>query len=140
MSDLRSPLKSPLPAIDQLGQILATKLLWEIAYPCSSQIETLPAASRHKMSAVPSPLKSRFALKSWRELFATIRTTEVARSVINKFPAASTATQTGLRLAAVAGPPSPVEPVPPLPATVDIEPARVTFCTRPPLPGTAIYR
>ena len=46
-----SPLKSPLPTIDQLLGTLPTPAV----VPFISQIATLPLVSRHRMFHLPSP-------------------------------------------------------------------------------------
>src|SRR6266568_4781446 len=58
MSALRSPLKSPTPAICQssVGEPGEPKLL--MVSPFISQMMTSPEVLRHRMSASPSPLKS----------------------------------------------------------------------------------
>src|SRR5450631_1782999 len=49
-----------LPAIDQLVGTVPTSTLEEIVPPFISHIATLPLVSRQRMSALPSPLKSRW--------------------------------------------------------------------------------
>src|SRR5208282_2758159 len=62
MSLLPSPLKSPVPTIDQmLGDTVATYEVvgFKIVVPFISQIATSPDVSCQRMSVLPSPLKSR---------------------------------------------------------------------------------
>src|SRR5260370_2581473 len=59
MSPLPSPLKSPVPATDQMVDIVPTPAGVACA-PFMNQIPTLPLPSRHSQSALPSPLKSRW--------------------------------------------------------------------------------
>ena len=60
MSDLPSPLKSPLPLTCQLGPGLnePAALTVTAVVPSISQIEGVPSLPCHKMSDLPSPLKS----------------------------------------------------------------------------------
>src|SRR5215470_11543296 len=60
MSHLPSPLKSPVPTMDQLAGTFPTPaaLGFKIVVPFISQIATLPLVSRQRMSHLPSPLKS----------------------------------------------------------------------------------
>src|SRR5208282_542381 len=61
MSVSPSPLKSPVPTIVQvLGDTVPTYEVvgFKIVVPFISQIATSPAVSRHRMSLLPSPLKS----------------------------------------------------------------------------------
>jgi hypothetical protein len=68
----------------------------------------------------------------------TRRTRPAPASAIKKLPSGSTATPIGsLKLAAVAGPPSPESPNQPVPATVLIVPSANTRRTRS-LPASAI--
>src|SRR5208282_4048016 len=55
-----SPLKSPVPTIDQAVDTVATYVAvgFKIVVPFISQIATSPAVSRQRMSVLPSPLKS----------------------------------------------------------------------------------
>src|SRR5208282_2277442 len=60
-SALPSPLKSPVPTIDQAVDTVATYVAvgFKIVAPFISQIATSPDVSCQRMSALPSPLKSR---------------------------------------------------------------------------------
>ena len=58
MSDLPSPLKSPVATIDQLFGTLPIAADVETAVPFMNHMATLPLVSRHRMSVLPSPLKS----------------------------------------------------------------------------------
>ena len=60
MSDFPSPLKSPSPAMPQLGSTTVANVApLDIAAPFMSQIVFAPVVLlRHRMSALPSPLKS----------------------------------------------------------------------------------
>src|SRR5208283_1608773 len=60
MSVLPSPLKSPVPTIDQAVDTVATYVAvgFKIVVPFISQIATSPDVSRQRMSVLPSPLKS----------------------------------------------------------------------------------
>src|SRR5262245_53837858 len=70
----------------------------------------------------------------------TFRTTPISAHAMYKLPDASTTTATGeLICAEVAGPPSPENPLAPVPATVRMMPSGVTFRTRW-LLGSAMYR
>ena len=70
----------------------------------------------------------------------TLRTTALYQSVMYRLPFVSTTASIGLlRVAAVAGPPSPVYPVVPVPATVLMIPDVFTFLTQLKLWST-IYR
>src|ERR1700691_1017777 len=62
MSAMPSPLKSPVPTIDQAVDTLpsAELLGFKIVVPLISQIDKSPAVSRQRMSALPAPLKSRW--------------------------------------------------------------------------------
>src|SRR5208282_198177 len=55
-----SPLKSPVPTVDQAFDTVATYVAvgFKIVVPFISQIATSPAVSRQRMSVLPSPLKS----------------------------------------------------------------------------------
>src|SRR5260370_15103596 len=61
MSHLPSPLKSPVPTMDQFVGTVPTPAVaaFKTLVPFISQIATLPLVSRHRMSDLPSPLKSR---------------------------------------------------------------------------------
>ena len=70
----------------------------------------------------------------------TSRRPAFVESAINRFPYESTAIPVGpLSVAEVAGPPSPVYPAVPVPATVVMLPSRVTFRTML-FPVSAIYK
>src|SRR5499427_4623797 len=60
MSHLPSPLKSPVPTMDQLVGTFPTAAVlgFKTVVPFISQMATLPLVSRHRMSHLPSPLKS----------------------------------------------------------------------------------
>src|SRR5215831_18588777 len=61
MSHLPSPLKSPVPTIDQVAGTFPTPAVlgFKTVVPFISQIAILPlVVSRHRMSHLPSPLKS----------------------------------------------------------------------------------
>src|SRR6266852_4690241 len=60
MSHLPSPLKSPVPTIDQVVGTFPTPAVlgFKTVVPFISQIATLPLVSRQRMSHLPSPLKS----------------------------------------------------------------------------------
>src|SRR6266852_5933583 len=60
MSHLPSPLKSPVPTIDQLVGTFPTPAVlgFKTVAPFFSPIATLPLVSRQRMSHLPSPLKS----------------------------------------------------------------------------------
>src|SRR5262249_56615077 len=60
MSHLPSPLKSPVPTMDQVVATFPTPaaLGFKTAVPFISQIATLPLASCHSTSLLPSALKS----------------------------------------------------------------------------------
>src|SRR5260370_23304595 len=60
MSPLPSPLKSPVPTIDQLVGTFPTPAVlgFKMVVPFISQMATLPLVSRQRMSDLPSPLKS----------------------------------------------------------------------------------
>ena len=59
MSDLPSPLKSPLPLISQLGPGLEpTAVTVTAVVPFISQSAAVPSLPCHRMSDLPSPLKS----------------------------------------------------------------------------------
>ena len=59
MSDLPSPLKSPVPSTCQLGPGLEPTAPPPIGFvPFISQIAAWPLSFCHRMSALPSPLKS----------------------------------------------------------------------------------
>src|SRR5258708_17256791 len=60
ISLLPSPLKSPVPTIDQVVGTFPTPAVlgFETVVPFISQIATLPLVSRQRMSHLPSPLKS----------------------------------------------------------------------------------
>ena len=60
MSDLPSPLKSPVPATDQPWARRAGSRLWARCL-FMSQSRLVPSLLRHRMSEVPSPLKSPIA-------------------------------------------------------------------------------
>src|SRR5208282_4516686 len=64
MSVLPSPLKSPVPTIDQpdaVGTVPTYEVVgFKIVVPFISQIATSPDVSCQRMSALPSPLKSRW--------------------------------------------------------------------------------
>src|SRR5260221_13121507 len=57
---LPSPLKSPVPTMDQVVGTFPTPAVlgFKTVVPFISQIATLPLVSRHTMSLLPSPLKS----------------------------------------------------------------------------------
>src|SRR5260370_4625330 len=59
-SHLPSPLKSPVPTIDQVVGTFPTPaaLGFKMVVPFISQMATLPLVSRQRMSQLPSPLKS----------------------------------------------------------------------------------
>src|SRR6266849_4221522 len=61
MSHLPSPLKSPVPTIDQVVGTFPTPAVlgFKTVVPFISQIATLPLVSRQAMSLLPSALKSR---------------------------------------------------------------------------------
>src|ERR1700722_16319884 len=58
MSDMPSPLKSPVSATLQALGTLPRPAIAEIVEPFMNQIPTPPEVSRHKMALLPSPLKS----------------------------------------------------------------------------------
>src|SRR5258708_7108674 len=60
MSHLPSPLKSPVPTMDQVVGTFPTPAVlgFNTVVPFISQIATLPLASLQRMSHLPSPLKS----------------------------------------------------------------------------------
>src|SRR5580704_8614124 len=58
MSDLLSPLKSPTPAIRQSLPIIPAEPPPILLVPFSSHMSTSPLLFRHRMSDLPSPLKS----------------------------------------------------------------------------------
>src|SRR5262249_58868282 len=60
MSDLPSPLKSPVPTMDQVVATFPTPAVlgFKTVVPSISQIATLPLVSLQTMSDLPSPLKS----------------------------------------------------------------------------------
>ncbi len=58
MSDMPSPLKSPVSAMLQAAGTLPMPEVEATAVPLRSQIPTLPLVSRQSRSLLPSPLKS----------------------------------------------------------------------------------
>src|SRR5258708_40185586 len=58
MSHLPSPLKSPVPTIDQTVDTLPTSADCRTCVPFINHTATLPLVSRQRMSHMPSPLKS----------------------------------------------------------------------------------
>src|SRR6185437_9766739 len=59
MSSLPSPSKSPVTTTDQLVEMLPSTATDAICVLFISQTTTLPEVSRHRMSVLPSLLKSR---------------------------------------------------------------------------------
>src|SRR5262250_2185002 len=71
---LPSPLKSPVPTMDQVVGTFPTPAVlgFKTVVPFISQIATLPPVSRHTMSLLPLPLKS------WVSVSSLVAETRVA--------------------------------------------------------------